>query len=202
LADHLIKAAVEDWNIREGGSTESMELRKKALDMLAEKEGEPPQNVSNGDGKKTLKRKASKAELKEKKKQSQEELRVVVTSLVNEIDDFGAGFHKPTYKDILIYKLLFLPVSLFHILTWRIQYSIRRLRKLPYNDEELRHFAKQMVGHVAWEAASEEEREEWKGRELWKMANYEEWTEDQEVKKLSIGDQKRHAKWKKKNKMS
>ena len=31
LADHLVKAPIEDWNMRKGGATESMELRKKAL---------------------------------------------------------------------------------------------------------------------------------------------------------------------------
>lgn len=208
LADHLVKAAVEDWNIREGGTTESMELRKKALDILAEQESaaEADANHSNGvngdstasSKTKPLKRKASKAEQKEKKKQSQEELRKIVETLVDEIDDFGAGYHKPTYKDILIYKILFLPVALFNILSWRIQYFIRRLRKLPYSDEELKFFAKSMVGNVAWEAATEEEQNEWKDMELWKMENYEEWIEDQEVKKLSVGEQKKHARWKKK----
>jgi len=208
LADHIVNAAVEDSNSREGGTTESKELRTKALDILAEQENASSEadgnaNTTNGESSaaktKPSKRKVTKAELKEKKKQSQEELRKIVITLVDEIDDFGAGYHKPTYKDILIYKLLFLPVAIFKITTWRIQYVIRRLRKLPYNDEELKVFAKSMVGHVAWEAASEEEQNEWKDMELWKMANYEEWIEDQEVKKLSVGEQKKHARWKKKH---
>jgi len=148
-----------------------------------------------------MKRKPSKLELKEKKKQSQEELRKIVISLVDEMEDFGAGFHQPTYKDTLIYKLFCLPLSIFLILSWRMKYLFRRLRGLPYNDEELRHFTRQMVGDIAWEAATAEEQDEWKDMELWKMANYEQWTEDQEVKNLSVGEKKKLARWKKKNGM-
>jgi len=207
VADHVVKAAVEDWNVREGGNTQSMEIREKALDILAEQEkqqAEAANNVTNGGTttaplKPVKKVKTSKLDLKEKKKQSQEELRKIVISLVDEIEDFGAGFHQPTYKDTLLYKLLFLPVSLFRILAWRMQYALRRLRGLSYDDEELLFFAKQIVGDIAWESATEEEHDEWKGMELWKMSNYEQWREDQDVKKLSVGDQKKHARWKKKN---
>lgn len=212
LADLLVKAAVEDWSVREGGNAESMELRKRALDILAEREkqqqldstseattknGTATNGVSSSVTK-PMKRKTSKLELKEKKKQSQEELRKIVISLVDEMEDFGAGFHQPTYKDTLIYKLFCLPLSIFLILSWRMKYLFRRLRGLPYNDEELRHFTRQMVGDIAWEAATAEEQDEWKDMKLWKMENYEQWTEDQEVKNLSVGEKKKLARWKKK----
>lgn len=206
VADHLVKAAVEDWSVREGGSDDSAELRKRALEILAEQEkqaeAETPvdSNMKNG-GTKPVKRKSSKDQKKEKKQQTKEELRKIVSELVYEIEDFGAGFHQPTYKDLFFYKIAMLPYYIFHSIVWRFKYIVRRLRRLPYSDEELEVFTKQMVGNIAWEAATDEEREEWKGMKLWVMANYEEWVEDQEVKKLGAGVQKRHAKWKKKNRM-
>ena len=45
--------------------------------------------------------KASKMSSKEKKEKDKEELRPIIVKLVNEIHDFGAGFHKPTIQDLL-----------------------------------------------------------------------------------------------------
>ncbi|KAL7502009.1 hypothetical protein ACHAWX_000429 [Stephanocyclus meneghinianus] len=111
IADHLIKAAVEDLSPREGGSAESIEIREQALKTLAEmkKESAAKEQSANGDntsknlktGDKKKKEKASKMSSKEKKEKDKEELRPIIVKLVNEIHDFGAGFHKPTIKDLL-----------------------------------------------------------------------------------------------------
>lgn len=111
IANHLIKAAVEDWSMVEGGSDESVEIREKALGILAERNnrgavGSHEKEESSGGGKKggkagDKKKKGPKITSKERKEQEMEELRPIIVELVNEIDDFGAGFRKPTIHDLL-----------------------------------------------------------------------------------------------------
>jgi hypothetical protein len=70
------------------------------------KESVTQERADNGDdttklGGKKKKEKASRMSSKEKKEKNNEELRPIVVQLVNEIHDFGAGFHKPTWRDLL-----------------------------------------------------------------------------------------------------
>ena len=109
IANHLIKAAVEDWSTAEGASAESVEIREKALGILAEQKkavnGVEEEKEEVGGSKKgkagDKKKKGSKMTSKEKKEKEMDELRPIVVKLVNEIDDFGAGFRKPTFHDLL-----------------------------------------------------------------------------------------------------
>ena len=102
----MIKAAVEDWSTAEGASAESVEIREKALGILAEQKaanGIEDEKEEGGKKNKTgdKKKKGPKMTSKEKKEKDMEELRPIVVKLVNEIDDFGAGFRKPTFHDLL-----------------------------------------------------------------------------------------------------
>lgn len=197
IANHVIKAAVEDWSTSQGGSSESMAIRKKALEMLAKKEQEEEKPATNGISNRQAKKNA-KLSKQDKKKQEQEELRKIVEVLVHEIDDFGAGFHKPTMKDLFILKLIKLPLNLAKALAWRTKFYFNRLRRLPYSPEEIETMTRTSVGEIGWEAASEEERKRMLTLELWVPSNLEEWREDQKVKLLSSGEQKRYARAKKK----
>lgn len=203
VADHLIKAAVEDWGRREGGSTESAEIRQKALDILADQQEQKEQengHANNGSaaGKKPPK-KGAKVTKKEKKQEEKEALRKIVEKLVNEIDDFGGGFRKPTWKDVFVVKCLYLPAAIFRTVSWGIIFYARRLRGLPYSDEELEVMTKRAVGQIAWDACSEEEHEQMKKSALWNTQNLEEWKEMQEMKTLSAGERKQITRLKKKS---
>lgn len=110
IAKHLIRAACEDWSAVEGGSAESAEIREKALGILAERkgggvDGSVDEKEDVGGNKKSKagdkKKKGPKMSSKEKKEKEIEELRPIIVELVNEIDDFGAGFRKPTMHDLL-----------------------------------------------------------------------------------------------------
>jgi len=202
VANHVIKAAVEDLSPREGGSRDSQEIRQKALKVLAEREAS--KDVANDESKKNdglsnkvLKRNARLSKL-DKKKDSLEGLKKIVVDLVNEIDDFGGGFHKPTWKDLFILKLIQFPIVVMKALIWRAKFYFNRLLRKPYSPAELQIMTEVAVGAVAWESASEEEREKMVTLELWESENLEEWREDQKAKLLSIGDQKKHARMKKK----
>lgn len=193
VANHLIKAAVEDCSAREGGSTESIEIRNKALAILAEKrEKENEINAqSNGESPSKKKEKGPRLTSKEKREKEQEELRPICKSLVNEIDDFGAGFSKPTYKDLLIIKMVKWPYYLGAATLWWSKYAIRRVRKLELNDEEHEVLTKNAVGNVAWEASSDKERATMITLELWVSDNLVEWREEQDMKREGLSANKR-----------
>ena len=195
IADRVVKDATEGLKASEGGSTESIELRRKAEEILKErKEKESGEALESQNGKKKTKAKLTKKELREKEN---EELRPIITELVKEIKDFGAGFHQPTWRDILVVKMLKWPGYLLGGFFWQIKYSLRRLRKLDFNEEEIEVLTKRAVGPVAWETASIEDREEMMTRELWVMDNLEEWLEEMELRQLSSGMQKRYNRMKK-----
>ena len=115
--------------------------------------------------------------------------------------DFGAGFHKPTWRDLLIVRMAFWPYYIAIGTIWQVKYFARRLQGLDLNDEERQVMTERAVGPVAWELASEDDRMEMIKRELWIIENLVDWKEEQEVKTWSRADQKMHAKMKKKSSM-
>ena len=211
VADRFIKAAVEDWSPSMGGTDESKQLREEAMEMLSKLEKEQKTNgttatttptktttTPSSKSKSGKQGKKNKVSGKEKKKLEQDALKPIVTELVNKMDDFGAGFHKPTWRDLFAVKLIQFPIYVGSGVYWQIKYLIRRLRNLEFNEEEIEVLTARAVGHVSWELASDEDRTEMMKRELWIMDNLIEWKEEQEVKNWSKADQKYYAKMKKK----
>lgn len=195
VANHLIKAAVEDASAREGGSTESIEIRDKALTILAERkkkkeeeESAAATNQTNGNSNGSTsspvkKKKGPKMTGREKKEKEWDELRPICIELVNQIDDFGAGFRKPTWQDILVVKMAKWPYYLTCYTLWWSKYAFRRLRKCELSEEEKEVLTKNAVGEVTWVAVSEEERENMIKLELWKSTeDLADWKEEQEMK--------------------
>eukprot|EP00547_Thalassionema_nitzschioides_P007950 CAMPEP_0194201800 /NCGR_PEP_ID=MMETSP0156-20130528/1975_1 /TAXON_ID=33649 /ORGANISM="Thalassionema nitzschioides, Strain L26-B" /LENGTH=392 /DNA_ID=CAMNT_0038927093 /DNA_START=35 /DNA_END=1213 /DNA_ORIENTATION=- len=203
VADKIVKAAVEDLGMGKGGSSESKKLRDKALTILEEQEKNNSENGdSNGDAgvSKKEKKKQKKLTASEKRKQMEDSLRPIVTDLVQEMDDFGAGYHKPTWKDLMVVKLVLFPVVFAKGVAWNTMYGIRRLRKLPLSDEEREVLTRRALGEIAWTAATEEDQKEMIKRDLWVGQNMLDWEEEQEVKLLSAADRKRYNRMKKKGK--
>lgn len=222
VADRLIKAAVEDWTPSMGGTTESKQLREEALKLLEERQLQQEQDQQAADekdkatisspskakpatsspAKGNYKKQGSKGKLrgKEKKEQEQENLKPIIKELVDQIDNFGAGFHKPTWRDLFIVRLVKFPYFFASGLWWHSKYWTRRLQKKELNEEERMVLTERAVGNVAWELSSEEERAELVKRELWIMDNLVDWKEEQEVKTWSKADQKYYYKMKKKEK--
>ena len=207
VANRLIKAAVEDWTPKEGGTAESKQLREDALAVLAAKEAAEAGADSSGDNangttdaKSKKKKEMKKLTNRERKLQEQEVLLPIVTDFVNEIDDFGGGFHKPTYNDLLIVTMVKFPVSFGKAVIWEIGYWIRRLQKLELNDEERAVLTERSVG-ITWSVSSEEEQQAMMKRDLWIKDNLIVWKEEQELKKLSVTEQKMYNKLKKKGKL-
>mmetsp|Transcript_19221 Transcript_19221/g.47506 ORF Transcript_19221/g.47506 Transcript_19221/m.47506 type:complete len:393 (+) Transcript_19221:113-1291(+) len=196
VANRLIKASVEDWSPSMGGTAESKRLRVDALDVLKEKEAANATTETAPAAEKKGKAKKVKISAKEKKLIEQEALRPIITEMVEKIDDFGAGFHKPTWEDLFIVNLVKFPVKFASGLAWQTKYWIRRLQKKELNDEERAVLTERAVGHVNWELASDEDRQGMIKLELWVKENFLEWTEEQEFKKLSKSEQKAYKRMK------
>jgi curved DNA-binding protein CbpA len=194
VCERLIHDAVEDLQIHEGGSKQSMDVRREAEEILMKKE-----EVDNGDvqnGKPNSKKiKLTKKELKDMAK---EKLKPIIEGIVYNIKDFGAGFHHPTWRDILVVRMVMnWPAAIAQGIAWETRYYYRRLRKFELNDEEKQVLTQRAVGPIYWTAASEEERIDMVGRKLWIPENLVEW---KEIRQMSAGDQKRYIRSKKKNK--
>lgn len=207
VADRLSKAAVEDWSPSMGGSPESKQLRQQALDLKAERELEAAtiepstSNVSTSSSSSKKKKGGKKVSGKEKKQMEQEALAPIVAELVNEMKDFGGGFHQPTWKDLFVVALVKFPFKLLSGMLWNAKYLLRRLQKKELNENEMEVLTERAVGPIVWETASDEEREKMLEQQLWIAANLEEWREEQEIKNLSAAEQKYYNKLKKKGKV-
>ena len=198
VADRLVKAALEEWSPSQGGSPESKELREHALTILAERENEKNGGeASNSDDKNVAsgkKAKGKKISGKDRKKQENEALLPILKELVDEMHDFGAGFHKPTWEDLVIVSLAKLPYKIIIGTAWEIKYYVRRFQGKELNEEEKQVLTERAVGPVTWDIASDEARAEMIKGELWIKENLLEFKEEEEIKNLSAADQKAYRK--------
>jgi DnaJ family protein C protein 25 len=205
VADRLAKAAVEDWNPSQGGTIESRELRDHAAKIWQEREDLIKKQATANGGAGSASSSAAdssnkklKLAAREKKQKQNEELKPIIQKLAYDIHDFGAGFHKPTWKDLLVVRMVHWPYHIVLGIGWQVQFYIRRIQNLEWTDEEKTVMTERAVGHVTWELSSEQDRSDMIQRELWILPNLVEWKEQQEIKKLSKSHQKHIAKMKKK----
>lgn len=206
VCDRLAKAATEDWNASQGGSSESKALRTKAMKVMEHENGEDTDGATiNGTATSksttTSKHKTGgggssksggKLTSKEKKQLLNDTLRPFITKLAYEIEDFGAGFHKPTMKDLALIKMAIFPLHLVQGTVWQVLYLVRRIQKLPLSDAEKLVLTERAVGHVMWEFSSEDEKTQLVSKELWILKNLAEWNEEREFAKLSKSEQKQY----------
>lgn len=201
VCERLAKAAIEDWSPSQGGSPESKELRMKALKIFAEEQKEfsasTTGTASTNNKKSASGKKGSKVTSKEKKELESASLRPIVEKLAYEIEDFGAGFHKPSWKDLAILKMAVWPLHVAVGTAWQMKYWARRIQKLELNEEEKTVLTERAVGNVVWEFSSEDEKKAMVKRELWKKASLKEWNEEREFAKLSKSEQKQYKLMKK-----
>jgi DnaJ family protein C protein 25 len=202
VAERLTKAATEDWNPSQGGTPESKQLREQAVQVLAADTEEQMNGEAADSAAADLKKQkgSKKVSARDKKRLEQEALVPIIKALVDDMHDFGGGFHQPTWRDLLIVSLAKLPFKLANGLAWNSMYFLRRLQKKELNEDEREVLTQRAVGHISWETSSDEEKEAMIKRELWVMANLADWGEEQEVKKLTSAEQKMYLKMKKKEK--
>ena len=199
VCERLIRDALEDLKIHEGGSKQSMEVRREAEEMLKKMEED---HVGDGEGTQNGKQNSKKVRLtkKEIKDMEKEKLKPIIERIVYNIKDFGAGFHQPTWRDILIVRMVYYwPVASAKAIAWETKYYYHRARKIELNEEEKQVLTERAVGPIYWATASEEEKKEMLERKLWVAENL---VEFKEIRQMNAGDQKRYLRSKKKNKGS
>lgn len=198
VCERLAKAATEDWNPSQGGTAESKELRDHAIEIMNEtKEAEKSVDGKSKESKnaKTTtgsNKKALKLTTKEKKAKLDDELRPIIQNLAYDVEDFGAGFHKPTWKDLVLIKLAVFPYHFMFSAGWQLKYWIRRIQKEELNEDEKDVLTQRAVGNVIWEFASDKEKEIMIAKSLWLLKNLKEWNEEREFQKLSKAEQKQY----------
>jgi len=179
----LVKAATKGWNVKQGGTKATIELRRQAEEILAERQ-KSPKTTSKKDSKKV-----------KKKGYTTEELEEIIKELVEDVKIEG-GYSKPTVWDIPIVKVGMLPVSLFRFGQYHYRYSYLKM-ELPYEEKE--RLAISRMGFF-WDELSEEEREELIEREIWKYRIFEDWKQqkEEEMKEKRPGMYKRTKRYLKK----
>jgi DnaJ homolog subfamily C member 25 len=189
VADKFVLAVVQDWTVKEGGSIESKALRERALTQLAAATAATPQQQPPTNG--TSNKKQPKLSAKEQKRLEMEQLTPIVKAIVyQEMHDFGAGFHKPTYRDLLIVAMIRWPITVTSAVVWQVKYMFRRLSNQMLNEEEQLVLTQRAVGHVYWSTADEATRQSYVTKQLWKKDNYAAWKEEMEFAKLPAAEQK------------
>lgn len=203
VADRLAKAAIEDWNAIQGGSPESKQLREEALSVLAVNETAlaDAAEATPAAGNSKKQKGSKKVSAKDKKRLEQDALVPIIKALVNEMHDFGGGFHKPTWRDLLIVTVARFPFVFGSGLLWNTKYYIRRLLKKELSEDEREVLTERAVGPVCWDTATDEGRQDMIKKELWVLTNLADWNEEQDVKKLTAAEQKLYYKLKKKGKL-
>eukprot|EP00532_Pseudo-nitzschia_australis_P004840 CAMPEP_0168187164 /NCGR_PEP_ID=MMETSP0139_2-20121125/14873_1 /TAXON_ID=44445 /ORGANISM="Pseudo-nitzschia australis, Strain 10249 10 AB" /LENGTH=406 /DNA_ID=CAMNT_0008109327 /DNA_START=94 /DNA_END=1314 /DNA_ORIENTATION=+ len=201
VCDRLAKAATEDWSASQGGTPQSKEIRERAIELYA-KENSDAKETPAAVTKKGANSKKGKTSNKEKKEKENEALAPIIERLSLEITDFGAGFHKPTWKDLAMVKMAIWPYHLALGTAWQLKYAIRRIQKIELSEEERSVLTERAVGHVIWEFSSDDEKTAMVKRELWKLSNLKEWNDEREFAKLSKSEQKQYKLMKKHEKMN
>lgn len=201
VADRLVKAAVEGLSTREGGTPESLELHEKAMKILKERQGVKPETTNATSNKKSSGAKATttggkqKMTKQEKAKKEIEELTPIVKELVNEMKDFGGGYHQPTWKDLMIVQMVKIPIEFYNFIMWEVNFQYRRYKRVEMTAEEKEVLTIRAIGNTMWLGCSEEERKEINELKVWEHPEkLEEFREQREFRQLSMTEQKKHKK--------
>jgi hypothetical protein len=97
----------------------------------------------------------------------------------------------PFNNHVTVVKMVKWPYKITKSLLWWSKYFFRRIKKLPYNEEEREALTINAVGEVAWVAASTEDRQKMLTMDLWIMDNLVAWKEDQELNQLGLSATKK-----------
>jgi len=201
VADHCIRAAYENLGPSAGGGRESAEVRREALAEIEEEDNRAMEGKS-GREKKAAKRMMQAAAAgggaSGERTKAQERLYKLIVKKVNQIDDFGGGFHKPSLRDLMVVRILKVPLEIYRTLYWKCRISYRRRRKIEYNDDDVLYLTKKAVGVIGWDAETPEQQKIMLTLKLWIPENLERLKEEIELSRMGRGARKQAKRDKKK----
>jgi len=208
----LASAAIRNKGLHEGGSKETMEIRRRALEQVkanragnSSKEGEEGSGAGGGGA--ALPTSSGKAGKRKNKgaqggsggnssssssssggngKEEDPEFVAAVKAIIAEMDIKG-NYRKWEWGDVLAVKLARLPLSVVQGGVFQVKWWFdHSYRKLPLSKEEEEYMACRTVGKGRWEGLEEEEKEELIEGKVWEVEgwSFAEWMEEKEVKKM------------------
>ncbi len=205
----LASAAIRNKGLHEGGSRETMEIRRRALEQVKAKRmansssNKAGEEGGGGAGIPTPSGKAGKRKNKgvpggnggnnssssssgSGGKEEDPEFVAAVKAIVSEMDIQG-NYRKWEWGDVLAVKLARLPLSLVQGGIFQVKWWFNHTyRGLPLSTAEEAYMACRMVGKGRWEGLKEEEREERVDEKVWEVKgwSFSEWMEEKEIKKM------------------
>ncbi|CAN0328967.1 unnamed protein product [Ectocarpus sp. 8 AP-2014] len=171
---YLRKAAEKNLGSKSGGNAATMQLRREAEALLAERKGETQGGKKNGVGSK-----AGSKVVKQSRKEKEAELAEVIAELSLEVEIKGSC-RKPTWRDQPVVLLAMLPVHTATYLWHKFQLVASKLTKREVTASEREYWARRSVGSSTWDdldaetRAAAKEGDAWRGGEAmedWKEAH-------------------------------
>lgn len=210
----LASAAIRNKGLHEGGSRETMEIRRRALEQVkakkmansSSKAGEEGGGGGGGAGIPTPSGKVGKRKNKGAQggsggnsssssssssgggggKEEDPEFVAAVKAIVSEMDIQG-NYRKWEWGDVLAVKLARLPLFVLQGGLFQVKWWFNHTyRGLPLSTAEEAYMACRMVGKGRWEGLQEEEKEELVEGKVWEVKgwSFADWMEEKEIKKM------------------
>lgn len=226
---YLTTAAVKNWGLHEGGSKETLEIRRLALEKVkAMRNGGggagAPEAAGGADNTTTTTTSSSSSGKSGKKKnkgggnndngssnnngsssKTKLEEDPVFLAAVQEIVagiDIQGGNRKWEWNDVLAVKLVYLPINLAKWIHFQARwYYLHTVQKLPLSPEEEEYLASKCVGTTRWGMLEESEKAELLGARIWEdeQWSFHEWLEEKEVAKMNPKARKNYLRMKKRH---
>eukprot|EP00752_Nemacystus_decipiens_P001874 g1805.t1 len=160
---YLRKAAERNLGPKSGGNAATMQLRREAEALLAERKGETQGSKKNGVGSKGSK-------VKQSRKEKEAELAEVIAELALQVEIKGSC-RKPSWRDQPVVLLAMLPMHTATYLWHKFQLIVSRITKREVAASEREYWARRAVGSSTWEDLDEGARaaatvgDAWRGGE-------------------------------------
>eukprot|EP00903_Cladosiphon_okamuranus_P008087 g7797.t1 len=147
---YLRKAAERNLGPKSGGNATTMQLRREAEALLAERKGETQGSKKNGVGSKGSK-------VKQSRKEKEAELAEVIAELALQVEIKGSC-RKPTWRDQPVVLLAMLPGHTATYLWHKFQLVLSRVTKREVTTPEREYWVRRAVGSSTWEDLDEDAR--------------------------------------------
>ncbi|CAN0159833.1 unnamed protein product [Ectocarpus sp. 12 AP-2014] len=149
---YLRKAAEKNLGPKSGGNAATMQLRREAEALLAERKGEAQGGKKNGVGSK-----AGGKVVKQSRKEKEAELAEVIAELSLQVEIKGSC-RKPTWRDQPVVLLAMLPVHTATYLWHKFQLVASKLTKREVTASEREYWVRRSVGRSTWDDLDAETR--------------------------------------------
>ncbi|KAJ1450439.1 hypothetical protein M885DRAFT_621645 [Pelagophyceae sp. CCMP2097] len=159
------KAALSKASERDGGTPESMDVRRRAEAIVA-KDLKAKQDAST-----------SGKTFKLTSKQEKDALEAAINRICASLEVANPNFRKPELKDLFLYKVVSFPFTSGGAVLDRGKVEMKLLQGAELTETEQQEVLERLVGGAdAWEALDDAEQDQLFAGECWKSAKFAAWT--------------------------